>query len=166
MIGKSDPFFIIAGGCAHPESRSNLLTLGKIEISILLALYKAVDLVLIPLKSGSGSSMKTIEAMAAGCTLLGTTVGFRTLNVASDHQVIIEDDLDKYPQIIRCLLGNPKKCQSLGKEAQIWAQEYDYRKEFKKYLDILGISRNNMDLAVQKEKEDLRLHNELTLLIS
>lgn len=141
LLGKSEVTFIIVGNCARPEIRSNWIALGKVEQDVILALYTVVDLVLVPLRNGSGSSIKTIEAMAAGCALLGTNIGFRGLDIVKNHHAFIDDDLGKYPQLILNLLSDPKRRYELGNNARIWSSDSDYRKEFIKYLEILNIPR-------------------------
>lgn len=158
MYGKYEVTFLLAGACAPKEDKKNIISLGKIDKSIILALYKIVEIVLIPLKSGSGSSIKTIEAMAAGCAILGTEVGFRGINTINYHHCVIENDLDKFPKIIMSLLNDSKKRYELGKNAKIWSHEKDYRKEFMKYFDLLNIKKEKIDLSLI-EKNDLKIFN-------
>ncbi|EQD25289.1 MAG: hypothetical protein D084_Lepto4C00195G0001 [Leptospirillum sp. Group IV 'UBA BS'] len=152
MNEEGDPSFVLAGTCSTPGKTSNLISLGRVDSEILLALYKACDIVLVPLKAGSGSSVKTIEAMAAGGSVIGTTVGFRTLGLENGRQVIIENDIENYPGLIRMLLKNTSLRQSLGHEAKIWAFQMDYRRIFQTYFNLLGLpAMDNKELARMEE---------------
>ena len=139
LLGKSEVTFIIVGNCARPEIRSNWIALGKVERDVILALYTVVDLVLVPIRSGSGSSIKTIEAMAAGCAILGTDIGFRGLEIIKDYHCLIENDINEYPRLIIDLLNNSRKRKELGVHARSWSINSDYRKEFIKYFKLLNI---------------------------
>lgn len=143
FLGKFDVTFIIVGNCARPEIRSNMIALGKVEQDIILALYKVVDLVLVPLRSGSGSSIKTIEAMAAGCAVLGTNIGFRGLDIINNYHAFIEDDISNYNKIIFDILMDKERCIQVGNNAKNWSSNSDFRKEFIKYFDLLNINNFN-----------------------
>jgi hypothetical protein len=93
------------------------------------------DLVLIPLSSGTGSSLKTIEAMAAGKLVLGTTVAFRGLAVPSGVHALIEDSIDRYRKRIRTLLNDKPVHVRLATAARQLATGFDFRT----YGDLLGL---------------------------
>ena len=139
LLGKFDVTFIIVGNCAQPEIQSNLISLGKVDQDVILALYNVVDLVLVPLKSGSGSSIKTIEAMAAGCAVLGTSVGFRGLDIINNYHAFVDDNIGKYNEIIVKILLDKEKCIVVRDNAKKWSINSDFRKEFNKYLSLLNI---------------------------
>lgn len=128
--------FVIVGGCLQPDKLDNFTALGRVSARVLDAVYSVADLVLIPLLSGTGSSLKTIESMAYGKAMLGTTVGFRGYPVQSDFHCIINDSLDRYPQVIIQLLSDSKKLTYLGENARKFAESYEYKKVYKTYSDL------------------------------
>ncbi|MEB3312048.1 MAG: glycosyltransferase [Snowella sp.] len=137
---KGQPFnydFAIAGGCWEQESLKNFQSLGKVSDEVLNYLYQNAALIVSPLKAGTGMSVKIIEAMAYGKVILGTTVSFRGYPVESGVNCIICDTVENYPDVIRDLLKDPARLKSIGKNAQIFAQNYDYRRLYQTYLDLI-----------------------------
>jgi hypothetical protein len=95
------------------------------------------DLVPIPLPFGTGTSLKTIEAMAGGKVVLGTVAAFRGLEVTSGMEAVIEDDLDRYPERIVGLLADDAERTRIGASARCFATQYDYRIAYRAYLKML-----------------------------
>jgi glycosyltransferase involved in cell wall biosynthesis len=60
--------------------------------------YSAVAIAAVPIRHGTGVSVKAVEAMAHGCPLVGTSMGFRGLPRAllATHDVTIADDPDAF----------------------------------------------------------------------
>ena len=137
MAEAADIGFVIAGGCAPPGRDGNLLALGRVDDTLLLALYALADLVPIPLPFGTGTSLKTIEAMAGGKVVLGTAAAFRGLEVTSGMEAVIEDDLDRYPERIVGLLADDAERTRIGASARCFATQYDYRIAYRAYLKML-----------------------------
>ncbi len=154
-----DPIFLVAGGCSLPTIEGSYRALGKVDGDVLLALYKASDLVLVPLQYGGGSSIKTIEALATGKAVLGTSVGFRGLNINDGYDAIIEDDFDRYPELIRSILNDRNKRSALEKNSKIFAKKYDYRDEFQKYMPLLGLppfSKDEIHLIESNDRQSFK----------
>jgi glycosyltransferase involved in cell wall biosynthesis len=132
--------FVVAGDCAAPyESTANFLALGVVDDDMLLALYAACRLVVLPLPYGTGSSIKTVEAMGLGKVTFGTSVAFRGLAVTDGMECFIEDDLDNYPSRIDALLQpeNAELLQNVAEKAAHFGANYDYRQCLKPYVDVL-----------------------------
>ncbi len=135
----ADIGFVIAGGCAPPQRVGNFVALGRVDDAVLLALYALADLVLIPLPYGTGTSLKTVEAMAGGKVVLGTAAAFRGLDVTSGSDAVIEDDLGRYPEQIVALLADDAGRSRIAASARRFAAQYDYRVAYQAYLDMLEI---------------------------
>ncbi len=131
--------YVIAGGCAEAEDAGNFRALGRVDDAVLLLLYAACDIVLVPIPFGTGSSLKTVEGMAAGRVLIGTDAAFRGLDVADGREVVIANDPAAYPDLIRALLADPARCQALAEGARRFARAYDSRVAYLPYLSILGV---------------------------
>jgi glycosyltransferase involved in cell wall biosynthesis len=129
--------FVTAGTCCGPQQGDNFLSLGCVSKEVLDGLYEIADIVIVPLKSGTGSSLKTLEAMAYGKPVLGTIIGFRGYPVETGMQCLIEDDLSRYPEIIIELLSDPERQRLLGEAAFEFASRYDYRTVYKRYAELL-----------------------------
>lgn len=131
--------FVVAGACAAPERRGNFLAVGPVSDAALAALYAAADLVLVPLQRGGGSSLKTVEAMAAGKPVLGTSVAFRGLTVAPGEAGILDDEWARWPTLIRELMAAPERRAAIGATARRVAEELDATRVLRGYLPLLGL---------------------------
>ncbi len=131
--------FIVVGSCWQPEHQDNFLSLGKVENQLLSLLYDKASIIISPILSGTGTSLKIMEAMAYGKVILGTTVAFRGYPVISEQEAIICDRLTDYPLQISYLLHNEEKKEEISKKAKILAQKYDYRRLYSLYKELIEL---------------------------
>jgi glycosyltransferase involved in cell wall biosynthesis len=135
-----DVEFYIIGRCSDNflgQKPDNVYFIRNADNLDLEFFYTKVELVLVPILQGTGSSLKMIEALSKGKVVLSTSVGARGLEMVSGKHAIIEDDLTKYPELIRCLFANDGLRDSMRKNARQFAVQYDYRRCNQTYLDIL-----------------------------
>ena len=94
------------------------------------------DICIAPIRSGSGTRLKILEYMAMGKPVISTSKGAEGIEYTDGLNIIIEDTIEKYPEIIRQLLDDEKKRLALGREARKLVEEkYDwdlYRKPLEK----------------------------------
>ncbi len=138
LAGNFTGKFVIVGGCWQIEEKGNFISVGKVSDELLSYLYQRAALVVSPLSSGTGMSVKIIEAMAYGKVILGTSVGFRGYPVESGVNCVVCDNLEDYPEKIDQLLQQPEVLDRMGKKAQEFAQGYDYHLLYKTYLDLIS----------------------------
>ncbi len=118
---------------------SSMVMCGVVPAEALRALYRVAALAVIPLPEGTGASLKTLEAMAAGLPVLGTAVAFRGLPVTTGIEAVVEDDLAAWPRLLPALLANPGALARLARDGQAMAERYDHRVLMAAYLPLLGI---------------------------
>ena len=136
---KTDPpFFVVAGNCMEPGPFINGIALGQVDDETLVDLYQAASLIVIPLESGTGISIKTIEAMAYGKVILGTGKAFRGIGFIPGVHGIQCDHLEEFPGRIRGLLASQAECVALGREASVLARAHESSVVFKKILPYLN----------------------------
>jgi glycosyltransferase involved in cell wall biosynthesis len=58
--------------------------------------YEAIGVAVIPLRFGTGVSIKTLEALGYGCPVVSTSVGVRGLPAARRGNVEVADDADSF----------------------------------------------------------------------
>jgi len=127
--------FVIAGACLpRGDYGDKIIALGPVEEAILLRLYQLTDLVLAPLISGTGTSLKVLEAFIHGKALLATQVGVRGHPVEDGKDCIVCDDLERYPEIILGLSGDPAWRRELGESGRRFVKAFDYRLVYQPYL--------------------------------
>ena len=80
-----------------------------------------------PLRMGSGTRLKLLQAMAAGCAVVSTRTGAQGLDVTSGSEIILADDATSFAQATIALLRDPAQRSRLGKAAQnIVCKRYDW----------------------------------------
>ncbi|WP_308256111.1 glycosyltransferase [Geminocystis sp. GBBB08] len=129
--------FILMGSCCEAENKDNFISLDKVDLELLTLAYQQAKLILAPMLSGTGSSLKIMEAMSFGKVILGTKIAFRGCDIQHKSQAIIEDNLIKYPDIICQLLIDNELLDYIGKNARNLAENYDYRKLYSDYLELI-----------------------------
>lgn len=144
--------FMVVGDCADAGQTGNYTALGRVDGIVLALLYQAAAMVVVPLTSGTGSSVKSVEAMGAGKAVLGTGIAFRGLEQISASSFIQEDDFRRWPLLITELLGDTQRLSAIGEAAQQAARNYDYRRIFETYVTLLGLE----NAPVQAEDRSVR----------
>ena len=71
-----------------------------------------------PLRMGSGTRLKILQAMAAGCAVVSTSIGAAGLNEELRNAIVIVDDAEGFADAIVSLLGDGDRRRELGKLAQ------------------------------------------------
>jgi glycosyltransferase involved in cell wall biosynthesis len=134
----ADIRFVIAGACLPKGSgEGKIMSLGPVEESALLRLYQLADLVLAPLISGTGTSLKVLEAFVHGKALLATRVGVRGHPVQDGRDCLVCDDLGRYPEIILSLSRDPARRNELGEGGRRFVKAFDYRVVYQPYLEAI-----------------------------
>ncbi len=147
-----DTGFVVVGDCAPVGRSGNVTALGRVDEAALAVLYQSAALVVIPLATGTGSSVKTIEAMSAGKMVLGTAVAFRGLDPLPAACILQEDDLARWPALIAELLADPQRRLAGEKAARQAARRYDYRQIFEPYVALLGLQHTPAQSDIRKER--------------
>jgi glycosyltransferase involved in cell wall biosynthesis len=134
----------VVGQQPHPRLRSlssqaGITITGWVEE--VLPYISAASVFIMPFRVGSGTRLKLIEAMAAGKAIVSTQVGVEGFDVQHNKQLLIADEPAAFARAVLSLLGNDAERQRLGKEAEQYAQQFDWRQivpRFDKiYRDLL-----------------------------
>jgi glycosyltransferase involved in cell wall biosynthesis len=125
-----DCHLTIVGQLPHPRlhhlSENPAITLTGWVDSVAPYLY-AADVYIAPLRMGSGTRLKILEAMAAGCAPVVTSVAASGLLDAAKSAMMIADTQATLAQAIIHLLQNPERRRKLGEQAKIAVrQHYDW----------------------------------------
>lgn len=80
-----------------------------------------------PLRMGSGTRLKLLQAMAVGCAIVSTSVGAQGIALQNGREAIIADDALSFAQAIIGLLNDPDRRAALGAAArQLVQARYDW----------------------------------------
>lgn len=80
-----------------------------------------------PLRMGSGTRLKLLQAMAAGMAIVSTVTGAEGLDITSGREVVLADDATAFAQAVVALLRDPQRRMALGAAAREMAcRRYDW----------------------------------------
>lgn len=73
-----------------------------------------------PLRSGSGTRFKLLEALACGCPVVSTSVGCEGLNAVDGQHMLIRDTPQAFAEAVLQILDNPALGEQIGREGREW----------------------------------------------
>jgi polysaccharide biosynthesis protein PslH len=123
--------FKIVGKNPHPQVLE-LAKRNRVEVTGTVADirgYLAGALALIvPLRSGGGTRLKILEAMAMERPVISTSVGAEGLEVTPGTDILIADDAEQFANHIHSLVTSAETANRLGKAARrLVVEKYDWR---------------------------------------
>ncbi|MDR0182526.1 glycosyltransferase family 4 protein [Lysobacter arvi] len=77
----------------------------------------------VPLRAGSGTRLKVLEAMALGKAIVTTHVGSEGIALRHDRSALYADDADSFANAVLSLLASPARVTELGIEARRLAED-------------------------------------------
>lgn len=99
---------------------------------------------IVPILSGSGTRLKTLEAMSAGKAIVTTTVGCEGIEGVDGEHYLIADEPEEFAKKIILATNDKALRQSLGENARSLArQKYDWRIIYGKMNSIYRTMRKN-----------------------
>jgi polysaccharide biosynthesis protein PslH len=95
------------------------------EIADAKSYMKGKQIMIVPLKSGSGMRVKIIQGMALGKTIISTTIGAEGIDYTDGKDILIADSPEEYLQQIEKCMSQPALCYSIGNAArELVAEQY------------------------------------------
>jgi glycosyltransferase involved in cell wall biosynthesis len=95
----------------------------------------------VPIRIGSGTRLKILDAMAMGKAIVSTSVGCEGLNVNDGKNILVADNAENFVEKTVDLLKNPKKRINLGENALLLAKSYDWalikKRQEAAYRDVM-----------------------------
>jgi glycosyltransferase involved in cell wall biosynthesis len=99
----------------------------------------------VPIRIGSGTRLKILDAMAMGKAIVSTSVGCEGLNVNDGKNILVADNAENFVEKTVDLLKNPKKRINLGENALLLAKSYDWalikKRQEAAYRDVMDRKR-------------------------
>lgn len=103
------------------EPASNITWTG--EVADVVPWLRAADIAVCPLTGGSGTSLKTVEYLAAGLPLVSTPVGARGLGLQDGVHALVREIAD-FPAAVATLAGDAPLRARLGAAARAHAERH------------------------------------------
>jgi glycosyltransferase involved in cell wall biosynthesis len=142
--------FIVAGRNPPEWLRAKYAQTPDVEFTgtvpdMSLELAKATVCV-VPLRVGSGTRLKILEAAAMGKAIVSTRVGAEGLLLHHGGEILLEDEPEAFAKAIRDLLANPSLREELGRAARSKVERhYSFpalRESLRKVLSSLDTRRS------------------------
>lgn len=93
----------------------------------------------VPLRMGSGTRLKVLEAMAMGKAIVSTTRGVEGIDLVPGRAALLADTPDAFARAVMELLREPERRRALGRAARTLAEsKYDWRKIVPKFEQVYG----------------------------
>lgn len=82
----------------------------------------------VPLRMGSGTRLKVLEAMAMGKAIVSTARGIEGLACTPGREALVEDTAEGFAAAVVSLMGDPSRRRELGQAARrLVVDKYDWR---------------------------------------
>lgn len=123
---RADAELWLAGKDPTPEIRKLGRTAGVKVIAnpdSMLPLLQSAAVVVVPIRTGSGTKIKTVEAMAAGKAIVATTLGCEGWDVQDGTHLRRRDEPGEFARAIVNLLDNAGERARLGAAARALVRE-------------------------------------------
>ena len=115
---------VVVGRCGLGRKRvDGIIHTG--EVPDVAPYLQAADLALCPLRSGSGTSLKTVEYLASGLPLVSTDVGVRGLRLHPGRDVEIAP-MGSFASITVALAGDPARRERLAAAARDASERFSW----------------------------------------
>ena len=153
LIQKSVPNvkFSIVGG--NPSARvqrlaerEGVVVTGRVpEIK---PYFAEATVFVVPLRIGSGTRLKILEALAMGKAVVSTTVGAEGLALQDGEEIFIADEPETFAEAVTRLLTDSSLRQKIGENGRTRVeQNYDWRNIAKKLLTVYESVTSNPKLT-------------------
>lgn len=94
------------------------------DVPAMAPFYAAARAVVVPLRVGTGTRLKALEALAAGRPLAGTTVGLEGLGLTDGREALIADDPRDLAAALLALLGDDALARGLAERGRRHAERH------------------------------------------
>ena len=131
--------FLIVGANYKPlmnYQKKNIIFTGY--VNNLADYLSASDIVIIPIDSGSGTRIKTLEAASCSRPVVSTKKGTEGQDFRDKKEMMITDSVDQhFIECIKELIEDEHMRETLGKNArQKIENQYDWKQEIKKFEEV------------------------------
>ncbi|MBI5303372.1 MAG: glycosyltransferase [Chloroflexi bacterium] len=110
-----------------------------------------------PLRMGSGTRLKALEAMAMGKAIVSTTRGVEGIALMPERDAVLADEPDAFARAVIALLRDPGRRRALGQSARTLAEtRYDWRAIVPAFDEIYAQARKETRKQGNRETRELR----------
>lgn len=114
LVGKAD-------GLEVPDAMRRNVSLAGFVPDLRPVVHDAAVYV-VPLRTGSGTRLKVLEAMALGKAIVSTSIGSEGIELRDGESALFADDADGFAEAVLKLMDDPMKAARLGAYARACAE--------------------------------------------
>lgn len=108
------------------DNGNDVIVTGKVDD--VLKFYREAAVAIVPLRSGGGTRLKILEAMAAGTAVVSTTIGCEGLEVGHERDILIADEPAALAEAIRHVLDDePARAALVHAARELVETRYDWK---------------------------------------
>ena len=89
----------------------------------LKAIIRTASVALAPIRFGTGTRIKILDAFCAGCPVVSTTIGAEGLGAVDNEHILLADDTRSFAQACIDLMEKPQVAGRIGRAGWQWAFE-------------------------------------------
>lgn len=109
----------------------------RTDIEDIREAYGQSDILLAPIRAGSGTKFKVLEAMASGLPVVTTSIGIEGIKAKDGKEAIVRDDPRELAWEVVQLLSNKSRRQQLGKAGRALVEKlYDWKEISKNLVKV------------------------------
>ena len=111
FVGAKPPGWLVSRGHKDPS----IEVTGMVETMV--PYLRKASVFLCPLRVGTGVRIKLLEAMAAECPIVTTSIGYRGIKAVPGRHVVVADTAQEFAEAVVTLLSNPQQAHAIAKQA-------------------------------------------------
>lgn len=101
-------------------------------------IYSESTIAVAPIFEGSGTRVKILQYLASGIPTITTTIGCEGLDLIDGKEIVICDEVEKYPHLIKQITSELETYEKLSKNGRIAIEKkYDWTKNCKNATEYL-----------------------------
>ncbi len=120
------------------QKNSNITVTGFVED--VREYVKKAAVYIVPLRIGSGTRLKILEALSMKKAVVTTTIGCEGINVENNKHLLIRDNPEEFAKAVLEVLKNDKLRISLGENGRkLIEEQYDWKIVFRDLGEVLSV---------------------------